>query len=287
MMRAATGSGATLRDLVAEARADERAFSTRVRVQLRSSYSHHYRRGLPKLLKALRFRCNNTAHRPVMDALDRPLLLVLFGLGTNMGIKRVADGAASASCDGGAADSEAALRRVRRLFINRDNLRGAIRHIVNETWPPGMSRYGGTAPRARRTRVCIYSQVTSCSASEVAAMIEGLLRHLTTAEIERNYRGSRTARPGSCLARWAGDLDAAAAAGDAQSTQCTGTRHADLTQDRHRRPPSETTGQQNQIEEDACSAARGEAPAGPGQSCLPQERSPRLPRPGLARPART
>ena len=61
---------ATLRDLVAEARANERAFSTRVRVQLRSSYSHHYRRGLPKLLKALRFRCNNTAHKPVTDALD-------------------------------------------------------------------------------------------------------------------------------------------------------------------------------------------------------------------------
>lgn len=61
---------ATLRDLVAEARANERAFSTRVRVQLRSSYSHHYRRGLPKLLKTLRFRCNNTAHKPVMDALE-------------------------------------------------------------------------------------------------------------------------------------------------------------------------------------------------------------------------
>ena len=325
---------ATLRDLVAEARADERTFSTRVRVQLRSCYSHHYRRGLPKLLKALRFRCNNTAHKPVMDALDllerydgsaeksyaagdvvpldhvvpddwrpavvdergrveripyelcvlvalraairrreiwvesasqwrnpdddlpadfdasrdvhyqalgkprdpaafiaglreqhatalgrlndalaagstggvkitarrgepwvsvphiprqpepanlkalkeeiarrwgiidllnlikdadhvtgftaeftsvasrqvtdpetlhRRLLLVLFGLGTNMGIKRVADGAASASGDGGTADSEAALRRVRPLFIKRDNLRGAIRRIVNET----------------------------------------------------------------------------------------------------------------------------------------------------------
>ncbi len=61
---------ATLRDLVAEARANERAFSTRVRVQLRSSYSHHYRRGLPKLLKALAFRSNNTAHKPVMDALE-------------------------------------------------------------------------------------------------------------------------------------------------------------------------------------------------------------------------
>ena len=38
---------ATLRDLVAEARADERASSIRVRVQLRFPYSHYYRRGLP------------------------------------------------------------------------------------------------------------------------------------------------------------------------------------------------------------------------------------------------
>ena len=44
-----------------------------------------------------------------------------------------------------------------------------------------------------RRSVCIYSQVTSCSASEVAAMIEGLLRHLTTAEIERNYTDTQGA----------------------------------------------------------------------------------------------
>jgi hypothetical protein len=61
---------ATLRDLVAEARANERSFNTRVRMQLRSSYSHHYRRGLPRLLRALTFRCNNTAHKPVIDALE-------------------------------------------------------------------------------------------------------------------------------------------------------------------------------------------------------------------------
>ena len=61
---------ATLRDLVAEARANEQSFNTRVRVQLRSSYSHHYRRGLPKLLKALTFRCNNIVHKPVLDALE-------------------------------------------------------------------------------------------------------------------------------------------------------------------------------------------------------------------------
>jgi TnpA family transposase len=35
--------------------------------------------------------------------------------------------------------------------------------------------------------VCIYSQLRACSSSEVAAMIEGLLRHCTEAEIDRNY----------------------------------------------------------------------------------------------------
>src|SRR6266545_2414555 len=38
-----------------------------------------------------------------------------------------------------------------------------------------------------RDSVCIYSQLKTCSSSEVAAMIEGLLRHCTTAEIEANY----------------------------------------------------------------------------------------------------
>ncbi len=38
-----------------------------------------------------------------------------------------------------------------------------------------------------RRSVCIYSQVTSTTASEVASMIEGLLWHLTDAEIDRQY----------------------------------------------------------------------------------------------------
>src|SRR6266480_6515749 len=38
-----------------------------------------------------------------------------------------------------------------------------------------------------RKSVCIYSQLKSCSASEVAAMIEGILRHCTSAEIQKNY----------------------------------------------------------------------------------------------------
>ena len=59
----------TLADIIAEAKANEKAFNTRVRMKLRGSYSHHYRRGLPKLLNAVTFRSNNEAFQPIMDAL--------------------------------------------------------------------------------------------------------------------------------------------------------------------------------------------------------------------------
>ena len=59
----------TLRDLVAEAKANEKVFQAQVRTILRSSYSSYYRRMLPPLLATLGFRCNNTAYRPVMDAM--------------------------------------------------------------------------------------------------------------------------------------------------------------------------------------------------------------------------
>lgn len=63
-------SEATLRDLVKEAKATEAVFKTRVRKALRSSYSSYYRRMLPRLLGVLQFRSNNSAHRPVIEALD-------------------------------------------------------------------------------------------------------------------------------------------------------------------------------------------------------------------------
>jgi hypothetical protein len=70
----------TLRRLVAEAKADEKAFKARVQTVLTSSYSNYYRRMLPKLLAALDFKCNNTAYRPVMDALE--LLHTYAGAGS-------------------------------------------------------------------------------------------------------------------------------------------------------------------------------------------------------------
>lgn len=38
-----------------------------------------------------------------------------------------------------------------------------------------------------KNSTCIYLQLKSCSSSEVASMIEGLLRHCTNMEVEKNY----------------------------------------------------------------------------------------------------
>lgn len=52
-------------------------------------------------------------------------------------------------------------------------------------------RYGGRGVmiywHVEKNSVCIYSQLKTCSSSEVAAMIEGLLRHCTQMKVEKNY----------------------------------------------------------------------------------------------------
>ncbi|MEU7897959.1 Tn3 family transposase [Nonomuraea sp. NPDC049152] len=150
------------------------------------------------------------------EVIRKRLLLVLYALGTNVGIKRVADG-------GRHGESEAALRATRHLFVNRDNLRKAIATLVNATlrmrdplwWGNGTAcasdskkfgswssnlmteyhaRYGGPGVmiywHVDRKSVCVYSQLRTCNASEVAAMMEGVLRHCTDATIDRQYTDS-------------------------------------------------------------------------------------------------
>lgn len=41
--------------------------------------------------------------------------------------------------------------------------------------------------RVERHSTCIYSQLKSCLSSQVAAMIEGLLRHCKEVDVESNY----------------------------------------------------------------------------------------------------
>ncbi|QDQ15933.1 hypothetical protein [Streptomyces spectabilis] len=60
----------TLKALAAEEAANEARYRARVRTVLRSSYSGHWRRMLLPPLGALELKCDNTAYRPVMDAID-------------------------------------------------------------------------------------------------------------------------------------------------------------------------------------------------------------------------
>lgn len=147
------------------------------------------------------------------DTLQRRLLLCLHGLGTNAGLKRMLNG------DGGTTYKE--LLYTRRRFIQKASLRNAIAQVVNaifaareqDIWGEGTTacasdskkfgswdqnlmtewhiRYGGRGVmiywHVERKSVCIYSQLKRCSSSEVAAMIEGVLRHCTDMEVEKNY----------------------------------------------------------------------------------------------------
>ncbi|PIG98286.1 Tn3 family transposase [Deinococcus sp. UR1] len=143
---------------------------------------------------------------------QKRLLLCLFGLGTNMGLKRVASG------DTITPDQ---LRYVRKRYITREGLRAANAQLVNailaarrpDLWGEGTTacasdskkfgawdgnlrtewsvRYGGRGVmiywHVERKATCIHSLLKTCSSSEVAAMIEGVLRHCTEMEVERQY----------------------------------------------------------------------------------------------------
>jgi TnpA family transposase len=150
------------------------------------------------------------------NTLRRRLLLCLYALGTNAGLKRVAAG--------GHGVSYQELLYVRHSFLQKDTLREAIAQIANATfaarlpaiWGEGTTscasdskkfgawdqnlltewhvRYGGRGVmiywHVEHKSVCIYSQLKRCSSSEVAAMIEGVLRHETDAIIQKQYTDS-------------------------------------------------------------------------------------------------
>jgi TnpA family transposase len=145
--------------------------------------------------------------------LQQRLLLCLYGLGTNTGLKRMS------AEEHGATYKD--LLYVRRRFITRDQLRHAITEVVNaifrvrlpQVWGEGTTacasdskkfgawdqnlmtewhvRYGGRGVmiywHVEKKAVCIYSQLKACSSSEVAAMIEGVLRHCTEMAVDRQY----------------------------------------------------------------------------------------------------
>lgn len=147
------------------------------------------------------------------DVLQRRLLLCLYGLGTNAGLKRM--------CSGGGEDGYSDLQYVRRRYITKEQLRAAIARVCNAIfhvrspalWGEGTTacasdskqfgawdqnlitewhaRYGGRGVmiywHVEKNSVCIYSQLKSPSSSEVSAMIEGVLRHDTEMDVQKQY----------------------------------------------------------------------------------------------------
>jgi hypothetical protein len=159
------------------------------------------------------FRTIGTREVLSPEVLQRRLLLCLYGLGTNAGLKRM--------CSGGGEDSDADLQYIRRRYITKEQLRSAIAQVCNAIfrvrhpalWGEGTTacasdskkfgawdqnlmtewhvRYGGPGVmiywHVEKHSVCIYSQLKACSSSEVAAMIEGVLRHDTEMDVEKQY----------------------------------------------------------------------------------------------------
>ena len=143
----------------------------------------------------------------------RPLLLLdLFAEGTNTGMKRVANANQQYSYD--------ELLYVRKHYFSAEALRLANAAVVNkilavrnpllwgdghacasdgkrfESWSQNLmtewrSRYRGYGIlvywHVETNAVCIYSQLRNFSFSEVAAMIEGLIRHDTEMRVEKNF----------------------------------------------------------------------------------------------------
>lgn len=157
----------------------------------------------------------SSAVREVLDreTLQKRLLLCLYGMGTNTGIKRVSMG------DHGQTYQQ--LLYARRRYIHQEHLRAAIVDVANaifqirqpHIWGEGTTtcasdskqfgawdqnlmtewhlRYGGKGVmiywHVERHATCIYSQLKTCSSSEVAAMINGVLRHCTQMKVEKQF----------------------------------------------------------------------------------------------------
>jgi TnpA family transposase len=156
-----------------------------------------------------------TAYETLDRAVLRPrLLLCLNGLGTNTGLRRM-----DATREGGPSYRD--LVYARRRYITVDRLRQAIAIVTNGTlrirdpgvWGEGTTacasdskhfgafdqnlttqwhvRYGGRGImiywHVEKKSLCIHSQLKSPSSSEVAAMIEGVIRHCTEMMVERQY----------------------------------------------------------------------------------------------------
>jgi TnpA family transposase len=157
----------------------------------------------------------SAATREVLDPdiLRKRLLLCLYGLGTNTGLARISAGNHGQSYQD--------LVYTRRRYLHKEALQQAIADVANaifrvrepEIWGEATTtcasdskhfgawdqnlmtewhlRYGGRGVmiywHVEKHATCIFSQLKTPSSSEVAAMIQGVLRHCTQMQIEKQF----------------------------------------------------------------------------------------------------
>ncbi len=153
------------------------------------------------------------------EVLQKRLLLAILGYGTNTGLKSVSIGNKDINYND--------LLYVKRRYFDPDNLRNTIRSVINslfeirspEIWKECTTAVASDSTHFRASdqnlisswharyrkkgvmvywhvdtnSVCVYSQLKTCSSSEVASMIEGVLRHCTQMHVEKNYVDSHGA----------------------------------------------------------------------------------------------
>ena len=158
------------------------------------------------------FRSSGTRQVLTKQEIRERLLLVIFSLGTNMGLSRIHSAAKpTCSCDD--------LRYFRDRFITVESLRQAITALTNRIleirnpaiwgrgtacasdgkylsawdqnliaeWNPHYGKRGVLVYwHVDKSATCIYSQLVTHRSSEIAAMIEGLVRHDTEMRVESN-----------------------------------------------------------------------------------------------------
>ena len=148
------------------------------------------------------------------EDLRKRLLLCIFGVGTNFGMKRT-----SQASIGSITFEE--LRHTKRLYLSVENLREAIRCISNDLFKKIDKTIWGELstilcsdstqlssfednmitkyhPRYKengvmiywhvsKNYICVFSQLKDCTSSEVASMLHGVLNHDTNLKIDGQY----------------------------------------------------------------------------------------------------
>lgn len=152
--------------------------------------------------------CDHEILKP--ETLWKRLLLCLYGIGTNAGMKRISSGNHDVTYND--------LRYIKRRFITACRIRAAIVEVVNQTlvlrdpiiWGEGNTtvacdskkidvwdqnlmsqwhaRYKDSGVmiywHVDQKSLCVYSQLKTCLSSEIASMMQGVLHHDTNMDIK-------------------------------------------------------------------------------------------------------